>query len=69
MDNQEKACIAIILALSVRPKARCHHKRWVTEWIAKGKIFTHINFLNEIILMDMKDYNYFRMNEVTYKKL
>jgi len=67
--DKKKACIAIIIALSVKKK-QTKRKRWIKEWIAKRKEYTHLNILNEIKLSDPKDYqNYFRMSDVIYNQL
>jgi len=68
--DKKKAFIAIIIALSVTKKKQIKRKRWIKEWIAKRKEYTHLNILNEIKLSDPKDYqNYFRMSDVIYNQL
>lgn len=71
MDDQQKACLAIILALSVPNKRVLRkRKRWVKEWISKRKQYTHLNLLNEVKVSDPKDFNnYFRMNFDNYNTL
>ncbi|KAL4142959.1 hypothetical protein QTP88_005347 [Uroleucon formosanum] len=61
-ENLRKACIAIILALSI-PSKRIANRN-------KRKKYCHLNLLKEIQLSDPKNYqNYFRMNINIYNKL
>lgn len=59
-NRYRKACVAILLAFSIRSKCITNRKRWVKEWIAKRKKYCYLNLLKEIQLSDTKDYqNYF----------
>lgn len=45
-------------------------KRWVKQWIAKRRQYTHLNALNEVQLLDPKDSNnYFQINIDNYNQL
>ena len=68
MDNTEKVCISIIIALGL--KKRRKRKKWVKDWIGKRNSFTYLNLSNEIKKIDMDDFqNYFRMDYRTYSNL
>jgi len=72
MDEQQKACIGIILALSIPNNKRVlrKRKRWVKQWISKRRQYTHLNVIKEVQLSDPKDFiNYFRMDIDNYNKL
>lgn len=71
MNDKEKACLAIVLAFAVSNKrAAKKKKRWVNEWIAKRRQYTHLNLLNVVRVSDPKDFhNYFRMDMETYNQL
>lgn len=67
MDSRQKACLAIILACSVK---RVKRKRWVKEWLKKREQFSHMLLLKEILKTDEDDYkNYFRMSDNLFNKL
>jgi len=53
--DKKKGCIAIIIALSVTKQKQTKRKRWIKEWIAKRKEYTHLNILNAIKLSNPKD--------------
>lgn len=51
MDEQQKACLAIILAFSVLNK-RVSRKRklWVKEWISKRRQYTLRKLLRSVLI-------------------
>lgn len=42
--DKKKACIAIIIALSVTKKKQIKRKRWIKEWIAKRKVLHSLKY-------------------------
>lgn len=69
MDAAQKACIAIIIAISMKKK--CRRRRWVKNWMLKREKYTHLNLVQEMLLGDdLDDYsNYYRMSEDLFEKL
>jgi hypothetical protein len=69
MDNETKACIAIVLAIATKRSVK--RKRWVKEWLKKRDEYSHIRLLREIqVTNENEDYrNFLRMHEDTFNKL
>lgn len=67
--NKRKACLAIILALTIT-KRNLRRRKWVKKWFKKRQVFTHLNLLDEIQITDAEDYrNYFCMSDSNFDKL
>lgn len=68
MDPKEKACIAIIVALSLQKTVK--RKRWMKDWLKKRENYSHIVLLNELKLSEANDYkNYLRMSEDQFERI
>lgn len=69
METKTKACLAIILAFSL--KKRIKRKQWTKHWLRQKNKYTHLNLLAEIKLNnDIEDYeNYFRMPAACFENI
>lgn len=72
INEQQKACIAIILALSIPNNKRVSRKlnQGVKQLISKRRQYTRLNVIREVQHSDPKNFiNYFRMNIDNYNPL